>query len=208
MSMLTALAFGRTPRWDGAAPAGRSARRAPAPSPPCLMAQPAAFREAGGVEGFYGRVWSEAERDAVLAGVAPFGLNACLYAPKHKPALGERLLEPLDKATAQQRQRAGGEQLGGPGPLAGALSLRPGWPDQSRCRSADFRRVSGLEWTGTRAVGRGQKRTPADVPHDPPLLWSRGRGDAVRRGGCRGERCSPRGWARARRDRAPCRGRR
>jgi hypothetical protein len=69
------------------------------------MAEQAAFREIGVVEGFYGRVWSEAEREAFLAGVAPCGLNTYLYAPKAEPALGERLLEPLDKGSAQRLQR-------------------------------------------------------------------------------------------------------
>ncbi len=66
------------------------------------VAEPAAFRVIGVVEGFYGRVWSEAEREAFLAGLAPFGLNTYLYAPKHEPALGAALLEPLDKGASQR----------------------------------------------------------------------------------------------------------
>jgi hypothetical protein len=63
------------------------------------------FREIGVVEGFYGRVWSEEEREAFLAGIAPFGLNCYLYAPKHEAALGAALLEPLDRPTAQRLHR-------------------------------------------------------------------------------------------------------
>jgi hypothetical protein len=69
------------------------------------MANPAGFQQIGVVEGFYGRVWSEAEREAFIAGLAPFGLNTYLYAPKHEPALGAALLEPLDKAAAQRLHR-------------------------------------------------------------------------------------------------------
>ena len=69
------------------------------------MAEPAAFGVIGVVEGFYGRVWSEAEREAFLAGIGGFGLNTYLYAPKHEAALGPALLEPLDKAASQRVHR-------------------------------------------------------------------------------------------------------
>jgi hypothetical protein len=65
----------------------------------------AAFQTIGVVEGFYGHVWSEAEREAFLTGIAPFGLNTYLYAPKHDVALGARLLEPLDKGASQRLHR-------------------------------------------------------------------------------------------------------
>jgi hyaluronoglucosaminidase len=69
------------------------------------VSERAAFREIGVVEGFYGRVWSEAEREDFLVAIAPGGLNTYLYAPKHEPALGAALLEPLDKASAQRLHR-------------------------------------------------------------------------------------------------------
>ena len=62
------------------------------------------FQEIGVVEGFYGRVWEPAEREAFIESLLPFGLNTYLYAPKHETALGSALLEPLDEA--------GGERLG------------------------------------------------------------------------------------------------
>jgi len=77
------------------------------------VAERAAFSEIGVVEGFYGRVWSEAEREAFLAGLSavvaaggtPSPANTYLYAPKGEPALGAQLLEPLDKATAARLHR-------------------------------------------------------------------------------------------------------
>ena len=57
-----------------------------------------AFQTIGVVEGFYGRVWKSAEREAFINGLAPLGLNTYLYAPKHEAALGSALLKPLDQA--------------------------------------------------------------------------------------------------------------
>ena len=54
------------------------------------------FKEIGVVEGFYGRVWTQSERETFIESMTPFGLNTYLYAPKHETALGARLLEPLE----------------------------------------------------------------------------------------------------------------
>ena len=54
------------------------------------------FKEIGVVEGFYGRVWTQSERETFIESMIPFGLNTFLHAPKHEPALGSRLLEPLE----------------------------------------------------------------------------------------------------------------
>ena len=66
---------------------------------------PTTFHEIGVVEGFYGRVWSEAEREAFIDGLLPFRLDTYLYAPKHDPTLGAQLLAPLDKPGAQRLHR-------------------------------------------------------------------------------------------------------
>ncbi|MCZ6627840.1 MAG: beta-N-acetylglucosaminidase domain-containing protein [SAR324 cluster bacterium] len=54
------------------------------------------FQEIGVVEGFYGRVWQPAERQAFIASLLPFGLNTYLYCPKHEPALAAEVLRPLN----------------------------------------------------------------------------------------------------------------
>ena len=54
----------------------------------------AGFRQIGVVEGFYGRVWSGAERRRFIEVLAPFGLNTYLYCPKHEPALAAEVMRP------------------------------------------------------------------------------------------------------------------
>ena len=57
----------------------------------------AGFRQIGVVEGFYGRVWSGAERRRFIEVLAPFGLNTYLYCPKHEPALAAEVMRPLSE---------------------------------------------------------------------------------------------------------------
>lgn len=66
------------------------------------MTQEVAFQEIGVVEGFYGRVWDRAEREAFITNLLPFGLNTYLYAPKHDVALGLGLLNPLTESDAER----------------------------------------------------------------------------------------------------------
>jgi len=66
------------------------------------------FAFTGAVEGFYGRVWSPAEREAFIAALAPRGLDAYLFAPKHEPALAADLLAPLDDGTIDRLEALAG----------------------------------------------------------------------------------------------------
>jgi hypothetical protein len=58
------------------------------------------FREIGVVEGFYGRVWTPAERGAFIEALLPFGLNTYLYCPKHEAALAAEAMGELNGEAA------------------------------------------------------------------------------------------------------------
>ena len=66
------------------------------------------IREKGVVEGFYGRVWNQQEREAFISFLRPYGLNTYLYAPKHEAALGTDLLGPLGRESAEDLKRLAG----------------------------------------------------------------------------------------------------
>lgn len=58
-------------------------------------------RRRGVVEGFYGPVWSPADRLGVLGAIAAADANAYLWAPKNDPWHRERWREPFPPAMSR-----------------------------------------------------------------------------------------------------------
>ncbi len=110
------------------------------------------FEFHGVVEGFYGAVWSEAQRFRFIDRLRPFGIDTYVYCPKHDPALGSEARLPLgdaDGARLGALARFCGER--GIAPWAGLHLEAPfdlGRPEDVEGAAQKLIALAGLGYTG------------------------------------------------------------
>jgi hyaluronoglucosaminidase len=118
-----------------------------------LQARPG-FAVRGVVEGFYGRLWSRAERRALLAFMRTWRLNTYVYAPKNDPFHRELWRVPYRKVALRRLQdlaQAGREESIDLGfALSPGLSIEFGSEEDYQALLAKMRQFAGL---GARIFG-------------------------------------------------------